>query len=325
MSASPSPARLGQEGAGVPPAAGGNGTRRRRFQRWPYLVFLLPSVLLFLAVIVVPFAMNIGISFTKWQGVGSPSWTGLSNYRRLFEDTAFWSYFQHNLAMIVAMAIIPTLIGLLLAALLFDVVAKRFGGGWASGLRSALYLPQVLPIAVAGIVWTWILAPDQGALNQFLHNVGLGSVAQDWLGDPHFALLSVMGVMVWIQIGFPLVIFMSGLQRVDPALLEAAEMDGASWLRRFWHVTVPQIRPEIYVALLWCTIAALKVFPQIYVLTRGGPGGATNVPSYFSFQEFFEKTEVGYGATISTVLTVLIVALTVVFLRVQTRSQDEEG
>ena len=100
-------------------------------------------------------------------------------------------------------------------------------------------------------------------------------------------------------------------------------MDGASWWRRFWHITLPQIKPEIYVVLLWTTIAALKVFGPIYVLTRGGPGGATNVPAYYSYQNFFERTQVGYGAAISTVLTLLIVALTVVFLRIQ--GPDEEA
>lgn len=297
---------------------------RTRGDRFVYRLFLVPGLVLFLAVIGVPFLMNVGISFTRWQGVGTPDFVGLDNYRTLMSDATFWSSFEHNVAMIFAMAVVPTLIGLVLAALLFDVVDKHFGPRWVAVLRSGMYLPQVLPIAVAGIVWTWILAPDNGALNALLDAVGLGRLGQDWLGDPSFALLSVMAVMVWVQLGFPLVIFMSGLQRVDPTLLEAAEIDGASWLRRFWSVTVPQIRPEIYVVLLWCTIAALKVFPQIYVLTRGGPGGATNVPSYYSFQNFFEKTQVGYGAGIATVLTVLVLILTIGFLRVQTAGEDEE-
>jgi raffinose/stachyose/melibiose transport system permease protein len=264
--------------------------------------------------------MNIGISFTRWQGVGDPKWTGLDNYTRLFGDGTFWASFQHNLALVVAMAILPTAAGLVIAAALFDVIGKRFGERAASVLRACVYLPQVLPIAVAGIVWSWILAP-QGALNEFLGAVGLGSLGQNWLGDPDVALWSVMGVLLWIQLGYPVVIFMAGMQRADPSLYEAAELDGASWWGRFWHVTVPQIRPEVFVVLLTCTIAALKVFGPIYVLTRGGPGGATNVPSYFSFQNFFEKTQVGYGAAIATVLTVLILILTTVFLKVQNRGE----
>jgi raffinose/stachyose/melibiose transport system permease protein len=180
----------------------------------------------------------------------------------------------------------------------------------------------VLPIVVAGIVWNWILASGTGALDVFLTKVHLSSLGQDWLGNEKIALYSVMAIMVWVQIGFPLVVFMGALQRVDPSLYEAAEIDGASWWRRFRHVTVPQIRPEIFVVLLWCTIASLKVFAPIYVFTRGGPGGATNVPSYFSYHNFFETTRVGYGATIATVLTVIIIGLTAVFLRVQGADDD---
>lgn len=293
-----------------------------RRPRTSYALFLLPGALAALAVIVVPFLMNTAVSFTRWQGVGDPTWTGLANYRDLLDDAEFWASFRHSLFMVVAMAAVPTVVGLVLAAALFDYVAKHFGSRIATVLRACFYLPQVLPIAVAGIVWSWILAPDNGSLNALLKAVGLGSWQQDWLGDPDIALYSVMGVMVWVQLGFPLVVFMAGLQRVDPQLYEAAELDGAGWWRRFWHITLPQIRPEIYVVLTWCTIAALKVFGAVYVLTKGGPGGATDVPSYFSFTTFFEKTQVGYGAAISTVLTVIILVLSLAFLRLQTRAEE---
>ncbi|QQM43008.1 carbohydrate ABC transporter permease [Streptomyces liliifuscus] len=291
-----------------------------------YALFLLPGALAFFVIIVVPFLMNTGVSFTEWQGVGTPKWTGLANYRELMDDSEFWASFRHSLFMVVAMAAVPTVVGLVLAAALFDFVGKHFGSRTVAVLRACFYLPQVLPIAVAGIVWSWILAPENGSLNELLKAVGLGGLQQDWLGDPDLALYTVMGVMVWVQIGFPLVVFMAGLQRVDPQLYEAAELDGAGWWRRFWHITLPQIRPEIHVVLLWCTIAALKVFGAVYVLTKGGPGGATNVPSYFSFTTFFEKTQVGYGAAISTVLTVIILVLALVGLKLQTRAEDaEEG
>jgi raffinose/stachyose/melibiose transport system permease protein len=302
---------------GAPRARTADKARREM----PFAVYLIPSAVLFLAVILVPFVMNVGISLTRWDGIGSPRWTGVDNYTRLLSDGDFWASFEHNVALVVAMAIIPAIVGLVLAATLFDVIGKRFGPRTASVLRACVYLPQVLPFAVAGIVWSWILAPDDGALNELLGKVGLGSLREDWLGDPKLALYTVMGVMVWVQIGFPLIVFMAGLQRIDPALYEAAEIDGASWWRRFWHITIPQIRPEMYVVLLICTVAALKSFDKIYILTRGGPGGATNVPAYTSWQNFFEKTQVGYGAAIATVLTLIIVGLTAVFLWRQGRSE----
>ncbi|TYB59831.1 sugar ABC transporter permease [Nonomuraea sp. PA05] len=278
-----------------------------------YWLYLIPSLLLFLAVIVVPFLMNLGASFTRWSGVGTPRWIGLDNYTRLLEDERFWESFQHNVGLIVAMAVVPTMIGLVLAAALFDYIGKRFGARTASSLRAMYYLPQVLPVAVAGVVWGWMLHPSYGAVNQIL------GLDLDWLGDPDLALATVMGVMVWFQLGYPVVIFMAGLQRVDPTYYEAAEIDGASWWRRFWHITIPQIRPEIFVVLLTCTIAALKVFGPIFVLTRGGPGNATMVPSYFSYLNFFQKSNVGYGSAIATVLALIIIVVTFLFLRVQER------
>lgn len=283
-----------------------------------YLPYLVPGVLLFVAVIAVPLVMNIGISFTRWQGVGEPDWVGFDQYQKLFSDGTFWLSFRNNLALILAMAVIPTILGLLLATALFDVVSKRHPRTTTT-LRAAFYLPQVLPAVVAGIVWGWILHPEFGGANAFLRLVGLESWTQNWLGDEKTALLSVMVVLVWIQIGYPLVIFMAGLQRVDPQLNEAAALDGASWWQRLWHVTVPTIRQEIFVVLLTCTIAALKSFDKIFVLTAGGPGGATLTPAYYSFRNFFQTFNVGYGAAIATVLAAVIVVLSFLFLRAQNR------
>ncbi len=290
--------------------------------RKSYVPFLIPGALLSIAVIGVPFVWNIAISFTQWNGVTSPKWIGFDNYDKLVQDDVFWQSFKNNVFMLVAMAIVPTILGLLLAFALFDVISRRFGPRTASVIRACIYLPQVLPIAVVGVVWSWILKPDDGALDKALDTVGLKSLGQDWLGDPKLALYTIMGVLIWFQIGYPLVIFMAGLQRVDPTLYEAADLDGASWLRKFWNITVPQIRPEIFVVLLTCSIASLKIFAPIFVLTRGGPGGATNVPSYFSYQNFFEKTKVGYGSAIATTLTLLILFLTAAFLVVQRRGEE---
>lgn len=292
-----------------------NRSSRRAGYGW----FLLPGALLSLAVIVLPLLMNVGISFTRWRGTGTPEWIGLENYTRLLRDANFWASFRNIGLVIVAMVLLPTLIGLVLAALLTDYITPKFGSGAASGLRSGFYLPQVIPVAVTGIIWAWILHPSFGALNSILETVGLGGLAQNWLGDPAYALPSVMVVLVWVQIGYPVVMFMSGLQRVDPELLEAASIDGASWWQRFARISVHLVRPEIYVVLVTTTIAALKIFGQIFVLTRGGPGNATLVPSYFAYQNFFERANVGYGSAIATVLTLIIVVLTFLFLQIQTR------
>jgi raffinose/stachyose/melibiose transport system permease protein len=296
------------------------GVRKRGF--WLYLI---PGLVLFTIIILVPLIWNVYLSFTSYRGIRPPEWIGLDNWAKLMTDDKFWVSFQNSVAMIVAMVVVPTLLGLVLAALLFDLVGKKFGGRLASFLRATYYLPQILPVAIAAIVIGWILRPENGALNTVLETIGLGSLQHNWLGSPDTALLSVMVVMVWVQIGYPVVIFMAALQRVDPELYEAAELDGANWFQRFTSITVSIIRPEIYVVVLTATIAALKVFGPIYALTRGGPGDSTIVPSYYSYSEFFQSQQVGYGATIATALTVVVVAITIIFILAQNRAERLEN
>ncbi|MCX2748674.1 sugar ABC transporter permease [Arthrobacter sp. MI7-26] len=302
-----------------PSAAGLRTSRNRR----GYLLYLLPGITGLAVVVVLPFVTNVVLSFTKWAGIGTPTFVGLENFTRLLQDSNFWVSFVNSIAMIVAMAIIPTALSLLLAALLYDFIGNKFGPRIASFFRAGFYLPQILPITVVGILWGWILLPSGGVLNTVLDGAGLGALKSNWLGQPSTALAAVMAVLVWFQVGYCLVIFMAGLSRTDPSLTEAASLDGASWLQRFRHVIVPQLKPEIYVVLLTTTITALKVFGPIFVLTKGGPGNATTVPSYFAWQNFFSKNQIGYGAAISTVMTVLIIVLALVFLKVQSKGQED--
>ncbi|MFC5500747.1 carbohydrate ABC transporter permease [Lysinimonas soli] len=289
-----------------------------------FWIYLLPGSVLLTVIVIIPLLWNVYLSFTSWRGVLAPVWVGGDNWARLMQDRDFWTSFLNSIAMIVAMVIVPTLLGLVVAAILFDLIGKKFGARLASFLRATYYLPQLLPVAIGAVVIGWILRPQNGALNTVLEAVGLGAWRHNWLGDPSTALLSIMFVMVWVQIGYPVVIFMAALQRVDPELYEAAELDGAGWFQRFRSITVHIIRPEIFVVTLTCTIAALKVFGPIFTLTRGGPGNATIVPSYYSYNEFFNVQQVGYGATIATALTVVIVLLTIGFIKAQQRAEQED-
>lgn len=296
----------------------------KRTSKAGYWLYLIPGIIAFTVVIIIPFVMNLYYSLTKWKGgAAKKKFVGIQNYLDLAHDAAFWQSFKNSLWMIVSMVIIPTLIGLLLASVLFDYVGKHFNGRVASFLRATYYLPQILPVSVAGILWNWILNAQTGALNQLLRNLGITD-PPNWLGSTTTALPSVMVVLIWIQIGYPTVIFMSALQRVDPELYEAAEIDGAGWWQRFRAITIAQIKPETFVIVLTCTIAALKVFAPIYVLTRGGPESSTLVPSYYSYLNFFDKSKVGYGAAIATVLTVVIMIVAGVIQLVQNRSARKE-
>jgi raffinose/stachyose/melibiose transport system permease protein len=312
----------GRSGPAAATSVSVSGERRPSERDWGYALFLVPGLLAFLILIVVPILANTAISFTRWTGVGTPVWIGLANYTKAFGDTIFWTSFRNNLYLIVAMTIIPTIIGLILAATLYDYIARRFNNAVTTFFRSGFYLPQIIPVVVAALVWTWIYNPNSGAINTLLADLGLPELQQNWLGDSSWALPSVMLMLVWFQIGYPLVLFMAGMQRIDPEVYEAASIDGASWLQRFYRITVPLLRPEIYVVVLTTTINALKTFGPIYAMTRGGPGTATMVASYFSYKNFFQNANVGYGATMATVLTLIVMAITVVYIRVQTRQEE---
>ena len=287
-------------------------------------IFLIPGLVFFLILIVFPFLSNLALSFTRWTGVRTPHWIGLANYAKALTDSIFWTSFRNNLYLIIALTTIPTLIGLLLATILYEYISKEFGKGISSIFRAGFYLPQVIPAVVSALVWRWILQPDWGVLNYILKAIHLDSLAHNWLGDPKTALLAIIVTMIWFQIGYPMVIFMAALQRIDPELYEAASIDGASWLQKFLNLTIPLIRPEMFVVILTTTIFALKTFGQVFAMTLGGPGNATMVASYFSYKNFFQNSNVGYGATMSTVVTFIIIIITIVWVRVQTQQEQQE-
>jgi raffinose/stachyose/melibiose transport system permease protein len=294
------------------------GAHRRGF----YL-YLIPGAIGFIVIVLIPQIANFVLSFTAWKGVGLPRWIGTQNYQRLITDDQFWGSMIHTLLFIISMTIIPVLIGLVLAALLFDYVRDQFSEKVSSSFRAAFYLPQILPLTVAGVLWGWILNPV-GVGNAILKMVGLGWMAQNWIGDATYALGAVSLVIVWVQVGYCLVVFMAGMSRIDPALYEAAQLDGAGWWQRLVSITVPMLAPEIFVVVLTTLIAALKVFAPVFVLTQGGPDDATLAPSYLTYYHFFTTQRVGYAAAVSTVQMILTLGLAVIFLVFQQR-QAERG
>ena len=301
---------------------------QRGGSRLGYWLYMIPGMILVGAIILYPILRNFRLSFFHWRGGRAEEhFAGFENWVALFGDDAFLQSFENIVLVILAMVIIPTLLGLVIAALLFDVVGRRFGAKLSSFLRATYYLPQILPIAVAGVMFSWILKPNQsGVANQFLTWLTGSEVNINWLGGSYAtAITSVMVLMVWVQIGYPVVIFMAALQRVEPQLYEAAELDGANWFQRFRAITLPMIQPEVFVVALTTTIAALKVFGPVFILTSGGPTQSTYVPSYYAYIEFIKGTDKGYAATIASAITVLVIIVAIVFIKVQNRAEAKEA
>ena len=286
---------------------------------WPYMV---PGLIAFTLIVIVSFVWNIYLSFTKWNGLGAPKWIGLDNYTKLMVDETFWQSFLHSIVFIFAMAIVPTALGLIIASALFDYVSPRFGNATSAASRAGFFLPQIIPIPIAGLLWTWMLSSQTGIVNKVFTDWGHPEWAQNWLGDAKWAMFSVTIVLIWIQVGYTIVIFMSGLARADQSVHEAAAIDGATWFQRFRIITLNQLAPEIAVVLLTTTVAALKVFAPVYVMTQGGPGTATTVPAYYSYFNFIQTSKVGYGAAISTVLAILLIVMSLVIFRYQNKQGE---
>jgi raffinose/stachyose/melibiose transport system permease protein len=210
----------------------------------------------------------------------------------------------HAFVLIAFFTVLPIALGLALAA----VVAELRSGGARAAARALLFLPQVVPLAGAAIAWSWMYSPD-GVINQLLRAVGLDVLARPWLADFGTALPAVGLIGTWVATGLCTLLFTAGLLRIDPALHEAAALDGAGRVRRFTAITLPSLRREIVVAATILTIAALASFDIVYVATAGGPGYSTTVPGVLIFRLVFTEQAVGLASALAVVLVVLVLAI----------------
>lgn len=261
------------------PDRAGRGDRRtarsgRRRRRAVALLYLLPALLPYTLFSVLPMLHTAYLSFFDWDGVTLPSFVGLDNYRRIGTDLQLRAAAWHAGALILFFSVLPICVGLVAAA-----IASRRAGRRGTGLvRTVLFLPQVIPLVAVGILWRWVYAED-GILNQGLRAVGLGGFADAWLGSFTWALPAVGLIGTWVVSGLCMVLFLSGTQRIDQEIYEAARMDGAGPVREFWSITVPLLRPEFAVALSITVIAALSSFDLIYITTGAARATARSSPA----------------------------------------------
>jgi raffinose/stachyose/melibiose transport system permease protein len=264
-------------------------------------LYLAPGLLVFGAFVLVPLGHAFWLSLFEWDGVTAGTWIGLDNYGDVVSDPALRRAFWHALVLIGFYALLPVAIGLLLAGLL----ARARVRGLAL-FRTVLFLPQVIAMVVVAVMWRMIYDPSNGALNELLRAVGLGSLAQSWLGDFDLALSSLGLVGTWVYYGLAMVLLTAGVQKIPPSLYDAARVDGAGMVREFFAVTLPALRGEIAVALTLTTIYALRNFDLVYITTQGGPGEST----FQVYSRAFESGQVGSAAAVGLCLTAVIFAIT---------------
>ncbi len=298
----------------LPFATGGRRTppSRSRIPGAPRSIaylYILPAVLLYAAFVFAPFLHSIYFSFFKGNGITQMEFVGLANYVDIAANPILRSAFVHAFELIAFYSILPLALGLFLASVLHR---SRVRG--IAFYRTALFLPYVIAPTAIAVIWRWILAP-RGPLNTFLESIGLGVLARPWLGDFTWALPSVGLVGTWIMFGLVLALLLAGVQKIPTDLYEAARLDGTGAWMEFRAVTLPGLRYEIIVALVLTVTAALRNFDIIYVMTSGGPGNATVVPSYLVYQQAFKVAQVGAAAAMGTVLIIVIIGANLLITR----------
>jgi raffinose/stachyose/melibiose transport system permease protein len=266
-------------------------------------LFVLPALTAYGVFVLWPLIQTFKYSLYQWDGVAPAQWTGLDNFKTVFSDPDLVSALGHAFQLIVFFSGIPVVLGLAVATLMQRLAPRRI----SAAARTVLFLPQVVPLVAAGIAWSWVLSTS-GVVNQALSAIGFGGVTRAWLGDFGTALPAVGVIGAWVLLGLCTVLLVTGMSKIDPALYEAAQIDGAGAVREFLSITLPGLRQEIAVCVTVTVIAALASFDIIYISTQGGPGNATMVPGLEIYELAFAHRQVGLASALAVVLIVLVLA-----------------
>jgi ABC-type sugar transport system permease subunit len=296
-------------------------TYAKTWARWrrsavAYL-FLLPALIVYGVFLVYPLINTFSLSLHEWDGAQPvKQFVGLKNYERIVHDRKAIESLSHNVGWLVVGTAIPIILGLVLAVLLWQHTPGRLV------FQTVYFMPAVMPLVVAGIVWGWIYNPIFGALNSLLESIGLETWTRGWLADPDIALWATIVVGAWTWFGICTTMFMAGLQSVDIELIEAATIDGANSVQRFFYVIIPQLRYVITMVMGITLIGGFKVFDIVFVMTQGGPGNRTEVIATYIYRTAFRLSRYGYGAALSVTLTVLVLITSFIYLRLRERGDQ---
>lgn len=279
-------------------------------------LFAVPALAMYGLFVLLPFLMSVQYSFFRWDGIGEMRWVGLKNYQTVFEVPVLFESIVNAFKLVAFFSLVPVGLGLVVASLM-----HRVANGWLGSLaRTVLFLPQIIPLVAAGIIWGWLLALP-GLVNELLRSVGLESWARAWLGDFDWALPAVGIIGIWVLLGFCTVLLATAIAKIDTALFESARIDGASWFKEFFSITVPLLRQEIGVCLTVTIIAALSAFDIVYVSTGGGPGYATAVPGVQIYILAFTELRIGPASALAVLLMLLVI---LVILPIQRLTREEK-
>ena len=278
--------------------------------------FLLPNILGFLAFIFVPVIASFAMSFTSWNGFGKIEFIGLENYLRLFDDSDFTISLVNTIIFTIVSVPVTLFLSILIA------VALNKGIKYVKVFRTAVFLPYVTSTIAVAAVWQLIFNPTSGPINGFLSNFGFENLP-GWLSSPDWALISVSIVYIWHSVGYYMIIFLAGLQNIPGDIYEAADIDGAGPVSKFFKITLPMLSPILFFTSIIGIINSFKVFDFIYALTGGGPGRSTQVLVYDIYTTAFKEYEYGYASAMAYILFLLILIFTALNYLGQRKSISE--
>ncbi|EPJ46295.1 MAG: ABC transporter, permease protein [Osedax symbiont Rs2] len=281
----------------------------------PWL-FLAPGIFMFALYVILPVFQSLDISFYAWDGLGEKEYVGLDNYVELMDDEAFYTALQNNIIWLVLyMLAVPA--GLFVALFLNQTVR---------GIRiykSLFFFPFVISQVVVGLVFSWFYDPTNGLMNVLLNAIGFDSIAV--LADERFVTYGIIVAGLWPQTAYCMILYLTGLNSVDPEQIEAGRLDNAKGWRMLWYIILPQLRPATFIAVVVTVIGALRSFDLISIMTSGGPWGSSRVLAYYMYEQAFSEYgfRMGYGAAIAVVLFLIMMVYIAGFLYKMYR--DERG
>lgn len=271
-------------------------------------LFLSPTLVIFSTFILFPVFFSFYLSFQKWNMFsGEATFVGLDNYTRMFESAEFWMVLKNTAIYTIGTIPLNMALSLGIAYVLNKkLVGKKF-------LRTAFFAPVIIAPVAAAVIWRWLYDPNFGLVNYFIDILGFDSV--NWLNEPTAAMFALIIMGVWKTFGINMVLFSAGLQGIPESYYEAAELDGAGKLAKFWHITVPMLAPTTFFIMIMSMISSFQVFDLVYVLTSGGPLGSTKVLVFYVYEYAFKFFEMGYASAISYFLFALLFVLTMIQIK----------
>jgi raffinose/stachyose/melibiose transport system permease protein len=288
--------------------------------RWRTLVWVAPAVALLLVFVYYPIVENVRLSFFSWNAFSpSPIFVGLDNYTTAFDDPVFWRALLNNTFYAVVSLVVQVGFALVLAAILEEFVHQRLRGF----LRTIYFIPATISITVAGILFSFLYNPQFGLVNRALSAIGLSSWEHAWLGEKSTAIWSIIAMSQWQSIGYTAVLFVVAIQRIPREFYEAVRVDGAGPVRTFFTITVPMVREMTTLLVILTVSGAFLVFNEVMVMTAGGPDNSSHVLNTWLYRNAFFEDDMGYAATIATVIFVITFVVAVVQLAITKRRRVE--